>query len=75
MSDEQAACRDCKFWDEQQAMQQTPKGPTRVGLCLRFPPQVVNVLTTQGPQLSALFPSTQALQSCGEYQPKSLIES
>jgi hypothetical protein len=70
-----AACRDCKFWDEQQALQQTQKGPTRVGICQRFPPQVVNVLTPQGPQLSALFPSTQALQVCGEFTPKPLIES
>lgn len=65
------ACRDCQYWDEQSVLQQTPKGPTRVGLCFRFPPSVV--ATQQG--AVAVFPSTQALQWCGEFQLQSIIQT
>jgi hypothetical protein len=69
------ACRDCQFWDEQQVLQKTPQGASRIGLCLRFPPQVVIVPSPQGILPMAMFPSTQALQACGEFQAKSLIET
>lgn len=69
------ACRDCRYWVEQQALQKTPQGPSRVGLCQRMPPQVLNVVSPQGmPAPVSLYPATQALQWCGEFAEAAVIQ-
>lgn len=74
------ACRDCLYWSEQPELAKLPQGPTRIGNCQRFPPQLVMLtqISAQGQPVQqplSLFPVTVALGSCGEFQGRSLIES
>jgi hypothetical protein len=68
-----AACRDCQYWEEGKIFVDTPQGPSRMGLCRRYPPQLLMVLSQQGQQPVAHFPATLALQSCGEFTLRSVI--
>lgn len=63
-------CRDCKFWEEQPGFANTQQGPSRVGFCVRFPPLILPTMTPQGPVAGSAFPTTQAMQWCGELTPK-----
>lgn len=69
------ACRDCRYWQERRELVNTPAGPTRMGDCVRFPPSISILMTPQGQQPATFFPVTTALQSCGEFNPKNLIEA